>query len=99
MLALPGTLAFVMSDQRSSGGISGGMKICLRHADAQRRPVFITAKQQGSAGGENYQVAIGVTGLRTILAKGRYRNINQFAVARRQLAVPEPAAGEITGIF
>src|SRR5215472_8986299 len=99
MLSLPGTLALMMSDQCSSGGISGGVKICLWHADAQRRPVFITAEQQGSAGGENYQVAVGVTGLRTILAEGRYRNVNQFAVERRQIAVPEPAASEITGIF
>ena len=86
--------ALVVRDQGSARRVGAGVRIGLRNAHPNRRPVLVAGEDERPARGQNHEIAVRVAGLGARLAEGRDRHVDERRVQLRHVGVAESPSRE-----
>src|SRR5262249_18143457 len=90
VLSVTGALALVVRDEGGDGSLSTGMQVRLRDTHPHRCAVVIAREHERPTSRKDDEIALGVVRLRSILAKGGDRDIDQGRVESLQITIAEP---------
>src|SRR5262245_12002697 len=99
MLSAVGTVARVIRAECGGCRVRARMQICLRHTQAQRRALVVSAKDGWSTRREDNEVAICIASLWSILAESGNGHVNQARIGGGEIMVAKADMRQRAWIF